>query len=130
MPDDVAPRMSNNEALRRLLAIYTNPDGSLKPGAPGGPQPGQTLSTIRHEATGPAPELAYLLVGPEANRVGGMLRNLDEEDTIWYGSSADITDESGGTLGPGESIPINTAGPLYVYKTTGNPIAEFAGLYA
>lgn len=122
--------MSNNQALRRLLGIYINPDGSLKPGAPGGPQAGKTIVPVRHVAGGPNPALAYLLVPADDNRIGGMLRSLDDAETIWYGSNADITELTGATLGPGESIPMNTSGPIYIYKTTGNPVAEFAGLYA
>jgi hypothetical protein len=131
----IAPRMTNNEALRRLLAIYTNNDGSLKPGAPGGPQPGNKILTTRHEAGGPNPDLAYLLVGTRESRVGGMLRNIgnpddpDENGTIWYGSTADITEASGATLNVGESVPVNTAGPIYIYKIAGSPFGEFVEVY-
>jgi hypothetical protein len=131
-PNNIAPRMSSNEALRRLLAVFTDDSGALKPGAPGGPQPGKNILTTRMAAGGPSPDLATLIVGARADRVGGLLRNLttDENDkTIWYGSEPGVTDATGATLDAGESVPLTTSGPIYIYKLEGNPVAEYVEIY-
>ena len=127
---NIAPRMSNNEALRRLLAKFMDENGNPAPGSPGGPTIGLSLGpSVRHAATGPLPVAAYQLMPADDTRVGGQMRNLDMVNIIYYGSSPNLTDATGGTLKPGETVGINVRGPIYIYCTAGAPIAEFMPAY-
>lgn len=129
MPDDIAPPMTNNQALRRLLAQSQDDSGNPQPGSPGGPLEANKTRTYRHAATGPSPVVAWLLVPSSDARKGGFLTNLDDTNTIYYGTDPGITDATGGTLGPGQSVPIGIRGPIYVYCAAGAPIAEFVEAY-
>jgi len=118
--ENIAPRGSNNEILRRIANRFYDANGNPKPGSPGGPTLAKTIGTpLRHAATNPA----YLLVPADDNRVGGLLRNLDASDPILYGSNSSMTD--GGTLLAGETLPLNVRGNIYIFSASGSPIAEF-----
>lgn len=129
MPDDIAPPMTNNQALRRILKQNQDDSGNPQPGSPGGPLEANKTRIYRHAAAGPSPVVAWLLVPASDSRKGGFLTNLDLTDTIYYGSDPAVTDATGGTLGPGQSVPIAIRGPIYVYSLTGIPIAEFVEAY-
>jgi hypothetical protein len=129
MADGIAPIMTNNQAIRRILSFFQDDSGNPMPGAPGGSLEADSTRTYRHTATGPSPIVAWLIAPANSARKGGFLTNLDAAITIYYGSDPAITDATGGTLLAGQSVPINIRGPLYVYCLTGAPIAEFVEAY-
>lgn len=129
MAGEIAPLMSNNVALRMQLAVFMDENGNLKPGAPGGPMRGKNIRIYRHAATGPNPTLAYMIAPASDKRVSGMLVNLNDSLTIYYGSDPTVTDATGGTLVAGASLPITTRGPIYVYTLSGAPNVEFVETY-
>lgn len=127
---NIAPVGNNNEILRRIANIFYDSNGKPRPGAPGGPLIAKTVGDVyRHAAAGPSPAPAYLLAPADDTRVGGLLRNLDNNLTIWWGSDPNITDANGATLLAGENVPANVRGAIYIYTTSGAPIAEFVPIF-
>ena|ERR1043166_3844276 len=119
---DISPPQDTNTAVRRLLNVFVDLNSKPRPGAPGGPVTAKNIGdVIRHGAANPA----YLLVPADDTRAGGLLRNLDTAETIYYGSNPNVDDQTGATMLPGEIIPINIRGSIYIYHATLNPIAEF-----
>jgi hypothetical protein len=127
---NIAPSGSNNEILRRIANIFYDGNGNPRPGNPGGPLIAKTVGDVyRHAATGPSPTPAYLLAPADDTRVGGYISNLDQTLTIWWGSDPNLTDQTGATLGAGQTAPANIRGPVYIYCISGAPLVEFVPVF-
>lgn len=118
--DPIAPVMTNNEALRRILYVLTT-EGGLPVQLPAPPSTaGSSLVTVRAAAANPAARL--LSANPD--RKGLVIRNLDNSLPFFYGSDPNVTQATGATLRAGENVPLGHLGPLYVFAPTGSPMAE------
>lgn len=126
MDAELGEEMSTNEALRRLLvlnreikAALTDPDGL--PIVDAGSAAASTEITVTRVAAGSP---AVLIATPNQARKGGILRNLDSNDIGYYGSLPNVNATTGATLNPGESVPLNLAGSIYVFSATA-PVFEW-----
>lgn len=120
-PDPIAPEMTNNEALRRLLFAVTANGGLLvQQVPPPSAGNGEVLVTVRVAAANPAARICQ----PNPDRKGLLLRNLDANYPLYYGSDGLVTNATGATLNPGENIPLNHIGALYIFNPTQTPMAE------
>lgn len=123
----IAPQMSSNEGIRRILSRFEDANGLPLPGSPGGPLTGTSTRVTRVAATGPSPTVATLLIPARSTRRSLQIKNLDDNDTIWLDSNPNVTDSgstAGTTLLAGQSISYPWNGAVYIYCTTGSPIAE------
>ncbi len=128
MDPELAEEMSSNEALRRILKlsretneIITDPDGLKTKTTSFAEERPNDILVSRVAAGNPA----VLIAQPNPERKGGVLRNLDTDQPGYYGSQPGVNAATGATLNPGESIPLNFAGAIYIFSSSNAPMFEW-----
>jgi hypothetical protein len=120
----IADEMTNNEALRRILWYYQQPEGILVRIAEAEKKIATDIAVFNIQANDPPARL----VPPNDARLGLLIRNMDNMITAYYGSSPDVDQNTGAVLRPGESVPLDFVGPIYAFASAGNPLIQVVEL--